>query len=312
MPKQKVEEKKNLLLDAQDPDKPKAPLVMYVLGFVFAWLGGGAVIYGCISKKTWSECFYYSINVGFCIGFGTLDDEGSNLSMILDIVMILIGAGFVSNALSYFVTHKLSSQNKVATKRLEQLFAESNQISKFIKLHQQGMLSTVVFTLWLVMGVWFAMHHEEWDFVTSLYFAISALSTAGLQGVNKEDRLDFPWLFVSLFCLFGVPMFGLVVGQSANIFIDQYIEADALKRLKAPITREEFNQVKGLFSNDGSESVNRCEFFILEMIRLGNLDDHQIDRIRSEFEERDTSANGKISWTEIENLQEVRKQRGTP
>merc|ERR1712007_11571 len=195
-----------------------------------------------------------------------------------------------------------------ATKRLEQLFARSNKVSRFIKLHQQGMLSTVVFTLWLVMGVLFAMHHEEWDFVTSLYFAISALSTAGLQGVNKEDQENFPWLFVSFFCLFGVPMFGLVVGQSANIFIDQYIEADALKRLRGPITRDEFNTVKSLFSNDNSESVNRCEFFILEMMRLGNLDDHQINRIRSEFEERDTTGNGKISWDEIEHLQELRKK----
>jgi len=239
--------------------------------------------------------------------FGTLDDENSNLSMIFDIVMILIGAGFVSNALSYFVTRKLSTQNKVAAKRLEQLFTTDTAFAKFIKNHHDGMLSAIVFTAWVIMGILFAMYHEKWDFVTSLYFAISALSTAGLQGINKEDKENFPWLFVSLFCMFGVPMFGLVVGQSANIFIDQYIEADALRKLREPIRRVEFDKVKTMFSPDNSESVSRCEFFILEMIRLGNLDEDQINRIRYEFEARDASSNGKISWAEIEDRQKARK-----
>lgn len=227
-----------------------------------------------------------------------------------DIGMILIGAGFVSNALSFFVNHKLSTQNKVATKRLEELFDPSSRFERFIKLHEEGLLSTIVFILWLLLGILFGMFHEKWDFMTSLYFSVSALSTAGLQAISQDDDLkeNFPWLFVSFYCLFGVPLFGLVIGQSANIFIDQYIEADAHRRLKEPITRDEFDRVKTLFSPDNSESVSQCEFFILEMIRLGNLDEQQIERIRSEFQGRDSTGNGQISWDEIERLQEAREQ----
>ena len=112
----------------------------------------------------------------------------------------------------------------------------------WLKLHRDSAGAWALSVFWLSLGVLYAMLQERWSLVRGLYFAVSSLSTAGLQGRDPASR-DAPfaapapaasaaprrrdalpdagippdskaWQFVAVgvWCLCGVPIFATGVG----------------------------------------------------------------------------------------------------
>lgn len=288
---------KALLEDADAKPKKVWTLSQRAAFVAVAWLGGGSCVYGVISSKQWGQCFYYSVNVGYSIGFGTLSDD-STREKLFSVLMILIGASCVTTLLSFFVTRKLSKANDVATKRLEMQMSAKSTVQRYFNLHGEKLASGFALLLWLGLGTAFGIINERFSPLRGVYFAVAALSTAGLQGIKALNG-EWAYVFMGLYCMIGVPLFGLNVGQFSSYFIDGYIEAETHRKLHRPVTREEFNMVKTI-SGGGDDTIDKQEFFVLEMIRLGKTDLSQVEKIKAEFDKHDTSNDGQIVWAEIE------------
>jgi len=247
-------------------------------------------------QKTWAQSFYYAVNCGYSIGFGSLSDT-NNTQKLFSIFMILIGAACLSGTISFFVTRKLSNMDAIANKRMEQGFSEKSVVARYFKQYGMKGNALVFLIVWLLIGIVFGMMHEKFKFIQSILFAVASLSTAGLIGIDDKAE-DTAWLFMAVFCMVGCPTFGAVVGQFASNFIDDYIEAAAQRKLHAAITLDEFNMVKGAYGQP-DDTIDMKEFFVLEMLRLGKTDMGQLEHIKSEFNRRDKSGDGKITWSEI-------------
>ncbi|KAH8095493.1 spermidine synthase [Aureococcus anophagefferens] len=81
--------------------------------------------------------------------------------------------------------------------------------------------ATAFFALWVWVGFGtiFGMVSQKWTFVRSVYFSVAAMSTAGLQAPNTlgdGDMDDSVAWFVSIFCVFGIPIFGVAVGRRSS------------------------------------------------------------------------------------------------
>ena len=75
----------------------------------------------------------------------------------------------------------------------------------------------VLFFFWVGVGVFYGMVVEEWSFCTAFYFAVTSMSTGGLQGPTPGEG-GRNMGFVALYCLVGVPMFGAFVGSLGSSF----------------------------------------------------------------------------------------------
>ena len=75
----------------------------------------------------------------------------------------------------------------------------------------------VLFFLWVGVGVIYGMLVEKWSFCTAFYFAVTSMSTGGLQGPTAGEG-GRNMLFVGVYCLVGVPMFGAFVGSLGSSF----------------------------------------------------------------------------------------------
>ena len=140
----------------------------------------------------------------------------------------------------------------------------------------------------------------------SLYFAVSALSTGGLQSNNLDPDTGnltgkggnaLVSLFVGVYVMTGVPIFGVALGQFAGFFVDSYVarkEEEAMTRL---LTQGEFDFVKSLGSDDGE--VDFGEFLALELLRLNKIDQESLATAKREFDLRDADGSGTITWDEI-------------
>ncbi len=81
-----------------------------------------------------------------------------------------------------------------------------------------------------------------------------ALATGGLEGPALDAAGTIPQrqaLFVALYCLSGIPIFAMALGQFANLLIERHIAAREQRALSMPITEDEFEFAQQLLSNDG-------------------------------------------------------------
>ena len=246
---------------------------------VLTWVLVGAAVYKAINKWSFGASVYYTVQAGFSIGFGALSEDKWE-SQLWSIFMIATGATAAAAALGYYVESWFQHLDKLdenATNSsmtligvltgaeiedvdgdgktdcwdvLDKLWHES--CGKHLTFTRKALLAMV---LWVGVGVVFGMVDQKWGFVRSLYFSVAAMSTAGLQapairgdGTGLGD--DFSAYFVAVFCLLGVPLFGVAMGLVANIFVDSLVQARVT--LPSDLTDEEFNRVAGLSIDDGT------------------------------------------------------------
>ena len=121
---------------------------------------------------------------------------------------------------------------------------------------------------------------------------------------GAEDGLDAAGtipdshaLFVALFCLTGIPIFAMALGQFANILIERHIAAREQRALSTPISEDEFEFAQQLATDDGK--IDLYEFVVLELYRLGKLDEGTMQSIKAEFKRLDKDGDGAIRKQEL-------------
>ena len=108
-------------------------------------------------------------------------------------------------------------------------------------------------------------------------------------------------LNVAVFCLLGVPLFGVAMGLVANIFVDSLVQARVT--LPSDLTDEEFNRVAGLSIDDGT--VQFGEFFILELLRQGKVDMEGVHAIKRAYDRIDSNGDGSLSAHEVRRFHKI-------
>lgn len=164
-----------------------------------------------------------------------------------------------------------------------------------------------VFIAWLFTGIWWGHKRQGWDVITSIHFAVSALSTGGLTGpqVNSGGILPTePALFCGVYCLFGIPLFALTLGHFARILVEGYVaaaEENAVKRsIYHPLDVTEFEYAKNLCSKD--DEIHLSDFLVLQLLRQGKIDIRTVSLIKAQFDALDTDGSGKLSLEKVKSL----------
>eukprot|EP00939_MAST-03C_sp_MAST-3C-sp1_P002008 g2008.t1 len=178
----------------------------------------------------------------------------------------------------------------------------------------------VVIVLVLVtVGVTYGMVDEDWTFISSIYFGITAMSTGGLQ-TPTIDSSALNSLFTGCFVLIGVPVYGCCLGFFANLLVAER-DDDSLKEI---ISGQEFQAMRILRqygmpkaiaakwfskSNNGEEEedeedwrneiLDKVEFLQMELLRSGKIDIDFVVQCNEQFEKLDVDGSGQVSWTEM-------------
>ena len=143
------------------------------------------------------------------------------------------------------------------------------------------------------------MVNQGWDAITATHFAISALATGGLTApaVNAEGILPAqPSIFCGMYCLFGIPLFALTLGQFAKVLVAGHVAALERAALTRPISAAEYDLAAHLTTND--EVVHLSDFIVLQLLRQGKLSSEGIKVMKRNFELMDTDGSGTLSMEE--------------
>lgn len=271
------------------------------------WLIVGSVFYSIVLDLNFATGFYMAVNIGYSIGFGDISEAGETGSQWFSTIYVLIGASFVGAALGIFAEHIVADKDNWYEQEKEDLmYAEKIKDSArlvkcwyFCVYHKDKMRSIVLWVLFVVVATFSAWGtNEEFNFINSLYFAVSSLSTGGhysLPGGNRE------WVYglTGLYCAIGIPVMGIAMATIASFFINVGSIDDTLNDIKKPVTKLEIDMLTefGLADNDGE--IDKSEFIILCMVRTGAASPELIKLIEEYFNALDDDNSGTLSIDEI-------------
>ena len=317
----------------------RVPTPLVIVAAVLAWLLGGAWFYSVVDHWPFWQSYYYAVNVGYSIGFGAIT-ESSSESHFFSVAFICLGAGALGGALGFLGQLTLERSDEFAkdvrAKEVAPQFGEDvdgdgdvdltdyglalvADARAFYRAHENRCNCFLALFAWIAAGVVFGMVDQGWPFETALYFSVSALSTGGLQSVATTTSSDgttlltgrfgntFVSVFVGVFAMTGVPVFGVALGQFAGFFVDSYVQKREEAAMARVLSRDEFDYVRGLGTSAAAggggrarESIDFGAFMALELLRLQKIDRGMIATIRDEFDKRDRDGSGDITWEEVE------------
>ena len=202
------------------------------------WLFAGIVFYAFNSNMTFYNSYFYSISAGMNIGFANLNEISVDRVHAFTAFFILIGSATTHGVVGYCLGHYLASHNNLVDPEINTFEnslrflnttssarqKDSNYFHRsWYHLKQQigwyaqrtVIKSAILFVVWMLMGVAYGMGYEGWSFITSLYFAITSSSSAGLQSPPCKDPSTFESAkcdlgvtraaLAGVFCMIGVP-----------------------------------------------------------------------------------------------------------
>lgn len=122
----------------------------------------------------------------------------------------------------------------------------------------------------LTAAIIFGMVEEDFTFITAMYYGVTSMSTAGLQGPNPESRASM--IFTGLLVLIGVPTYGVCLGFFANALVAKAQEKRESDAMHSAITKSEFLYAAKLagHAEHGSldDDMDRVDFLQMELLRM--------------------------------------------
>lgn len=113
-------------------------------------------------------------------------------------------------------------------------------------------------------AVIYGMAKLDWSFIKSLYFAVTTVSTGGLQGPpcvsgggnpQRCELADSDAVFVAFYAMFGVPLYFLTLGIFAGAIVNHGVKARHKAKLYAPIEGRDFIYATKLLSEKDSVTL---------------------------------------------------------
>ena len=175
------------------------------------------------------------------------------------------------------------------------------------------------------------MLHEDWTFISSVYYGVTAMSTGGLQTPN--GRSAFSMMFTGIYVLIGVPLYvvfyysvaststptlkpthryGCCLGIFANALVQKAADRREEEKLNAKISKEEFKFVQMINQkkhgpkgddddddDDEAEPIDKYQFFEMELLRAGVVDLDFLEQVEETFDRFDVDKSGSVSWLEM-------------
>lgn len=240
----------------------KRMMVAYIL-YVFL----GSVIFKLITVQRWSwaQCIYYAMTVGLSIGYGAMQ-PASQACKTFAIIYVIIGACAVALLLAVFVRTLLNLVPKIAAEewRHQAKVRRYSTAGRLLNLPFVAPRWRVDAALWFALVSWTAVGtvwaHDwqgpnvqsgqtQWSWLTSIFFAVGTLTTAGLLGPQLDEEGKVPSdsaAFLAFYSIVGVPLFGAAVSHAASSYVEGQVRRQERELIGSRLSVEEFAAVREL------------------------------------------------------------------
>lgn len=176
------------------------------------------------------------------VGYGALYEDDDK-TRIYTTFHILVGSSFVAYILSKVIDVTL--QNKKAwyddDDNSEDVLSFRGKLDKFWAQYNLTIKIGLGFIVYCALGVCYGLS-EDFSFIQAVYFAVSSLSTAGLQAppIGDDRKENTAIFFLGLWILIGIPFYSAVLGAVAGEIIGEGSQQREMQRVRKATSAREF------------------------------------------------------------------------
>ena len=293
--------------------------VLNILLLVLVYFSGSTYFHFVHNDWTLAQSFYYSVQSGLSIGFGVLA-ETDDTSRLFTVVHVILGAILISLAFGLLLERVLDQiESRLVSNKIEGRSETSFSSMIGAALYSAEIALGIV---WIMIGVFIGVKLEGWSVTHSLYYAVTGISTAGLEG---PSNVDFNLWVTAFYVLIGVPIFSSATGKVAS----SILEYRRLYKLQASvqsaqITTTKFRRLSSATRISGSganaqnkktedslaiDRIDRHAFLCYELVSLGIVKQKTIEMINEKFDRIDETADGYITVDEAHKQGYLKKVR---
>ena len=271
----------------------------------FLWLLIGTIFYTIHEGISVAKGFYMSVSVGYGIFWVTLKSD--NVSRIFTTMHFVVGIFAIALAMAIFARTLISAQKNWYMEAMnKRKFEEAQETEGYIDDIKAAVIYYwpkakvyVYFWIWAFVGVGFCMGTGQWDFVDSLHFSISAMSTGGFLNID-DDSPNWYFVFVALYVIVGVPVMAIACGLMAHQIANFGNATKLDEKVNAQVTEDELEMMTLLKIEDGDGSIDATEFTILILVRIGALNPDLIGVLYERFDDLDVKNEGMITYDDLQ------------
>jgi len=161
-----------------------------------------------------------------------------------------------------------------------------------LRKNRNILTSFCAFVIWIAVGTIWSATANKTDFITSLYFSIATLSTAGMVATSQGNN-DGGMMFVALFALTGIPVYCTFLGHMANYLVDMWTAQQMKDKMEQRFEASEVAYLQHLADHE-KPTVNFAQFAEMQLLRMGCVDRDTIRALRKQFAKLDTDHNGEV------------------
>jgi len=284
----------------------------------------GTVFYYFNNAWDLPTSYFFAVQTLLAIGFG-VPSESNDLSYLFSSFYLLLGSSIILGTLIYTANLVFTySEEKARSQELilNQEDTNNNSLYNFIFVKNFSAFATfLVFVFWVMLGATYAFVFEGFDSFKSIYFIISALSGCGnvapscVVTTGSTCSLEGRGFFWGSYMLIGVPLYAVNIGQLAYVIVSSYMKNNKRILFLKPWDSVEYNYVEEVLhvNNDhpnqteAQKGMNFSDFLVMEMLRIGNVDNSQIHALKELYLALDRDKKGHLSFEDLQKVETFSK-----
>ena len=274
------------------------------------WLSAGTAFYYLEEDLAVYEAIYVSTSIGYGIFWHELTSSNT-YAKIYTSLHFCIGVLGVAFAMAVFARnliikrkqwfHEVKQQRSIRMAlTTEELW---NDIVALFEYYWPKVYVHFLFVLWMVLGIVWGVASLQLKVLDAWLFSMTAMATGGLVSLPSSGVHARDYVFYSIFIAVGAPLMAISCGVLAHNISMYGKAAKMMSKINAPMTEDELVMMNHLDLEDDDGYIDRAEFAILVLVRIGALNPDLIGALFERFYEIDADGKGNIAYEALVNRQ---------
>ena len=279
---------------------------MFAFCLWLLWLTIGSIFLSSVEGLSVSEAIFVSTSVGYGIFWFDLSTVNA-YTRVFCILHFCVGVFGVALTMALFANNLTTMKKEwyseaKGKQSIRTALTKEEWWASFVALIKYYWPKVYVhffFVLWMIFGIVWGVASLQLRVLDAWLFCMTAMATGGLVSLPSSGVHSRDYVFYSIFIAVGAPLMAISCGVLAHNISMHGKAAKIVSKINTPMTEDELVMLRHLDLEDDDGYIDRAEFVILVLVRIGALNPDMIGALFERFHEIDIDGKGNVTYDSL-------------